>query len=53
VLFPLVVALPVALLLGWIALALFAKALALRRERRRRGLPTTRLAHQRERRGSA
>jgi cardiolipin synthase A/B len=41
---PLAAAVPVAVLLAWISLTLFAKALALRRERRRRGLPTTRLA---------
>ncbi len=41
---PLVAAIPAAVLLAWVALALFAKALALRRERRRRGLPATRLA---------
>jgi cardiolipin synthase A/B len=41
---PLVAAVPVAVLLAWISLTLFAKARALRRERRRRGLPTTRLA---------
>ncbi|HTX24553.1 MAG TPA: phospholipase D-like domain-containing protein [Steroidobacteraceae bacterium] len=41
---PLLAAVPVAILLAWISFALFCKALALRRERRRRGLPATRLA---------
>ena len=40
-LWPQLAAVPIALLLLWGALILFAKALALRRERRRRGLPTT------------
>jgi hypothetical protein len=42
---PQVAAVPVVVLLAWISLTLFAKALALRRERRRRGEPPTRLAH--------
>ncbi len=41
---PFVAAVPAAVLLAWISFTLFAKARALRRERRRRGLPTTRLA---------
>lgn len=40
---PLVAAVPAALLLLWSALALSAKALGLRRERRERGLPRTKL----------
>jgi cardiolipin synthase len=43
VLWPWLAAIPVALLLGWVSLVLFTRALALRRERRRRGLPTARL----------
>ena len=43
ILWPVLAAVPIALLLLWAALILFAKALALRRERRRRGLPTTRV----------
>ncbi len=41
VVWPLIAAVPAALLLVWAAAALCAKALALRRERRERGLPTT------------
>ncbi|HTW38851.1 MAG TPA: phospholipase D-like domain-containing protein [Steroidobacteraceae bacterium] len=41
---PLVAAVPVAVLFAWVSLTLAAKALALRRERRRRGAPRTRLA---------
>ncbi|HEY2591734.1 MAG TPA: phospholipase D-like domain-containing protein [Steroidobacteraceae bacterium] len=44
---PLVAAIPVMILLAWAALALFAKALALRRERRRLGQPRLRIAHTR------
>lgn len=40
---PLVAAVPTGLLLLWAAIALSAKALALRRERRQRGLPRTKL----------
>ena len=40
---PLLAAIPSAVLLAWSALALFAKARALHRERRRQGMPTTRL----------
>jgi cardiolipin synthase A/B len=42
---PLVAAVPVMILLGWAAFTLFAKALALRRERRRLGQPRLRIAH--------
>jgi cardiolipin synthase A/B len=41
---PRVAAVPIVVLLAWISLTLFAKALALRGERRRRGEPPTRLA---------
>ena len=41
---PLVAAVPVGVLLAWISFTLAAKALALRRERRRRGEPPKRLA---------
>jgi cardiolipin synthase A/B len=42
---PLVAAVPAAVVLAWISLTLCAKAVALRRERRRRGLPpSTRIA---------
>ncbi len=44
VFWPLLAAVPAAILLAWISLTLAAKALALRRERRRRGEPPTRLA---------
>jgi cardiolipin synthase len=44
VLWPLVAAIPVAALLTWIAIALLAKARALSRIRRSKGLPRTRLA---------
>jgi cardiolipin synthase A/B len=44
---PLVAAIPIMILLAWAALALFAKALALRRERRRLGQPRLRIAHTR------
>jgi len=47
ILWPLAAAIPVAILLAWVALALFTKALALRRERRRLGLPPTRIARSR------
>ncbi len=43
VIWPLIAAIPLAILLAWIALALFVKALALRRERRVSGLPSTRV----------
>jgi len=43
VLWPLIAALPAALILLWLALALFAKARALFAERRRQGLPPTRV----------
>jgi Flp pilus assembly protein TadB len=43
VIWPLIAAIPFAILLAWIALALFGKALALRRKRRLDGLPSTRL----------
>ncbi len=46
-LWPLVAAIPAAILLAWASLALFAKALALRRERRRLGQPRLRIAHTR------
>jgi len=44
---PLIAAIPVMILLAWAALALFAKALALRGERRRLGQPRMRIAHTR------
>ncbi len=47
VLWPLVAAVPAGALLIWASLALFAKALALRRERRQRGMPTTKLVRMR------
>jgi cardiolipin synthase len=60
ILWPLAAAVPVAVLFAWVALALFTKALALRRERRRLGLPSTRIARSRstatgrvERRGAS
>ena len=43
VIWPLIAAVPLAILLAWIAFALFVKALALRRERRVSGLPATRV----------
>lgn len=43
VIWPLIAAIPLAILLAWIALALFVKALALRRQRRVSGLPSTRV----------
>lgn len=43
-LWPLVVAIPLSILLAWIALALLMRAHRLRQMRRSRGLPTTRLA---------
>ncbi|MGH8328509.1 MAG: phospholipase D-like domain-containing protein, partial [Steroidobacteraceae bacterium] len=43
ILWPLVAAVPAAILLVWASLALFSKAAALRRERRQQGLPRTRL----------
>jgi hypothetical protein len=43
VIWPLIAAIPFAILLAWIALALFGKAIALRRKRRLNGLPSTRL----------
>jgi cardiolipin synthase len=52
ILWPLAAAIPVALLLAWVALALFTKALALRRERRRLGLPPTRIARSRRAAGA-
>jgi cardiolipin synthase len=42
-LWPLVVAIPVAILFGWLSIALLARAHALRRERRARSLPRTRV----------
>lgn len=42
-LWPLVVAIPVAILCGWLSLALLARAHSLRRERRARSLPRTRV----------
>ncbi|MGH8217341.1 MAG: phospholipase D-like domain-containing protein [Steroidobacteraceae bacterium] len=42
---PLVAAIPVMIGLAWAALALFARALALRRERRRLGQPRLHIAH--------
>jgi len=47
ILWPMLAAVPAAVLLGWAALTLVAKALALRRERRERGLPPMRLARTR------
>lgn len=44
-LWPLVAAVPAAILLAWASLTLFAKALALRKERRRLGQPRLRIAH--------
>jgi cardiolipin synthase A/B len=44
VIWPLVAAVPVALFLAWASLVLFTRAASLRRERRRQGLPTARLA---------
>jgi len=41
VLWPWLAAIPIAVLLLWAALVLFTKALSLRRERQRRGLPAT------------
>lgn len=43
VLWPFVVAIPVAVLLGWLSLTLLARAYSLRRERRSRSLPRTRV----------
>lgn len=43
-LWPLVVAIPLSILLVWIAVALLMRAHRLRQMRRSRGLPTTRLA---------
>jgi cardiolipin synthase len=43
VVWPWVAALPVAVFLGWASLVLFTRAFALRRQRRRHGLPTARL----------
>ncbi|HTC45187.1 MAG TPA: phospholipase D-like domain-containing protein [Steroidobacteraceae bacterium] len=43
VLWPWLAAIPVALFLGWASLVLFTRALSLRRERQRRGLPQARL----------
>lgn len=40
---PLIVAIPLAIIQGWIAIALLGRAHQLRRERRSRGLPTTRV----------
>jgi cardiolipin synthase A/B len=42
-LWPLVVAIPVAVIGGWLSIALLARALSLRRERRARSLPRTRV----------
>ena len=44
VIWPLLAAVPVALFLAWASLVLFTRAASLRRERRRQGLPTARLA---------
>jgi cardiolipin synthase A/B len=44
VIWPWVAAVPVALFLAWASLVLFTRAAALRRERRRRGLPAARVA---------
>jgi cardiolipin synthase len=44
VIWPLVAAVPVALFLAWASLVLFTRAASLRRERRRQGLPTARIA---------
>jgi cardiolipin synthase len=43
VLWPWLAAIPVALFLGWASLVLFTRALSLRRERQRRGLPQARI----------
>jgi cardiolipin synthase len=43
ILWPLIVAVPVAFLCGWLSIALLARAHALRRERRARSLPRTRV----------
>ena len=43
VMWPWLAAVPVALFLAWVSLVLFSRALALRRERQRRGLPTAHL----------
>jgi cardiolipin synthase A/B len=43
VLWPWLAAIPVALFLGWSSLVLFPRAISLRRERQRRGLPAARL----------
>jgi cardiolipin synthase len=48
VLWPLAIALPLAVLLVWVAIALLARARALRRTRRSRGQPVTRLVQKRE-----
>ena len=48
-LWPLLAAVPVCIVFAWMALALFLKARALSRERRRRGLPATRIVHEHER----
>ncbi len=42
-LWPLVIAIPVAILCGWLSIALLARAHSLRRERRARSLPRTRV----------
>jgi len=44
VIWPMLCAVPAALFLAWTALVLFTRAASLRRERRRQGLPTARLA---------
>jgi cardiolipin synthase len=44
VIWPLVAAVPMALFLAWASLVLFTRAASLRRERRRQGLPTARIA---------
>jgi len=44
---PLAASVPVAILFAWIAIALFVKARSLHRERRRRGLPSMRIARAR------
>src|SRR6185312_7365322 len=43
VLWPLLIAVPIAIVLAWLAIALLARAHELRSERRQRGMPTTRL----------
>lgn len=53
ILWPLVAAIPAAILLGWAALALFAKAVALHRERRRLGQPSLRITSARPREPAA